>query len=266
VAAAGMSALLWSASARPHSRFVAGLFLFSFLALCPGAFFRPHYFILLLPVIAILIGVAVSSAADEVAEHFKPKRIVFTFIPILIFLVSFGYSIFNQREVYFSMNALDAFQETYGANVFVPAIEVAAYIEKHSPESARIAVLGSEPEIYFYAHRHSATGYLYMYSLIGHQKYLVRMREEMMHELEANHPDYLVYVDDDDSWGERANVPQAADFLAWVQRFRTENYEPVGVADILEQPEGAQTQYVWGHAAKTYVAQSSKVIYVLKRK
>jgi len=266
LAAAGLSALLWSPTARRHSGFVMGLLLFSFLALCPGAYFRPHYFILFLPVTAILAGAAVSSGTEKLAEHFTAVRTVFPLIPVVVFLVCFGSAIFNQREVYFSMDALDAFQETYGVNVFVPAMEVAAYIEKNTPESARIAVLGSEPEIYFYAHRHSATGYLYMYSLIGHQKYITRMREEMMSELEANRPEYLVYVDDDDSWGERDGVPQAAAFLAWVQQYRSQDYEAVGVADILGQPEGEQTLYVWGDAAKAYVVQSSKVIYVLKRK
>jgi 4-amino-4-deoxy-L-arabinose transferase-like glycosyltransferase len=263
LAAAGMRALLWSPSTSRHKAFVAGLFLFSFLALCPGAYFRPHYFVLLLPVIAILAGVAVSSATERLSESPNPRVV---FLPVLVFLVSFGYAILEQRQPYFSMNALEVFQATYGVNAFVPAMQVANYIEKNSPEGARIAVLGSEPEIYFYAHRHSATGYLYMYSLIGRQKYTTRMREEMMRELEANRPDYLVYVDVWDSWGDREGVPQAAAFLARLQQYRNENYEPVGVADILEQPQGEQTRYVWGEAAKTYGAQSAKVIDVLKRK
>jgi uncharacterized membrane protein len=264
LAAIGMSALLWSSSAHQLKRFITGLFMFSFLALCPGAYFRPHYFVLLLPVIAILVGVAVHSATERLAERSKPASTVI--IPVLIFVASLGYAIFQQRQVYFSMEPLEVFQTTYGVNnAFVPAREVANYIKTNSPETARIAVLGSEPEIYFYAHRHSATGYIYMYSLIGRQKYTARMREEMMHELEANQPDYLVYVDVWDSWGERNGMPQAARFLEWLHDFRSKNYEPVGVADILERSGRDQTQYIWGDYAKTYVATSSQVIYVLKR-
>jgi hypothetical protein len=92
------------------------------------------------------------------------------------------------------------------------------------------------------------------------------MREEMMHELETNQPDYLIYVDVWDSWGERNGMPQAAGFLEWLQDFRTKNYERVGVADILEHSGKDQTQYIWGDNARTYVTKSSQVIYLLKKK
>jgi len=45
-------------------------------------------------------------------------------------------------------------------------------------------VLGSEPQIYFYSGRRSATGYLYMYSLTEEQKYALRMQKEMIGEIE----------------------------------------------------------------------------------
>jgi hypothetical protein len=257
--AVGMSALLWSWSARKQARFVGGLFLFSFLALCPGGYFRPHYFVLLLPVTAILVGVAVSSATEKLIEHSKPAYLVV--IPVLVFLASLGYTIFQQRQAYFSMDSLAVFRATYPTGPFVPAMEVAGYVKENSPKTARIAVLGSEPEIYFYAQRHSATGYIYMYSLIGRQKYTTGMREDMIRQLETNPPDYLAYVDVWDSWGDRDGVPQAAVFLSWMREYMDEKYQRVGVADI-----GDQTQYAWGEAAKTYMPQSTRVIYVLKRR
>ena len=39
-------------------------------------------------------------------------------------------------------------------------------------------MLGSEPEILFYARRRSATGYLYAYSLTEEQKYAATMQQE----------------------------------------------------------------------------------------
>lgn len=259
LAAFGISAFFWSEKARAHSHFMAGLFLFSLLSLCPGAYFRPHYFILLLPVTAMLAGIGVSSATGKLTESSKSRYLVF--LPGLVFLAALGCAIFQQRQVYFRMDTREAFQSAYGISPFLPAKEVADYVRENSPETARIAVIGSEPEIYFYAHRHSATGYIYMYSLIGRQKFTTPMRAEMMDELETNHPDYLIYVDTWDSWGEREGAPQAADFLAWLKTYMGERFEQVGVADI-----GDPTQYVWGEAAKTYHPESSKVIYVLKRR
>jgi len=44
--------------------------------------------------------------------------------------------------------------------------------------------IGSEPEIYFYAQRHSATGYIYTYALMEEHKYAHAMPEEMEREIE----------------------------------------------------------------------------------
>ena len=82
-----------------------------------------------------------------------------------------------------------------------------------------------------------------------------------MRELEENRPDYLVYVDVWDSWGDRSGGPLLADFLARLQEYRNQNFERVGIVDI-----GEPTDYLWDDAAKTYVPNSSKVIYLFKRK
>ncbi len=259
LAAVGVSALIWSVSGRKHSGFIVLLFLFSFLSLCPGAFFRPHYFVLLLPVIAILAGVGVTAATEVLAEHRRYSR--FVLVPVVVFLLGCAYGIVQQRGVYFSMTPDEIVQTTYGENAFVPAVQVAEYIRKNSAEDVRIAVLGSEPEIYFYAHRHSATGYIYMYSLIGHQKYVDRMREEFEQELEVNRPDYLVYVDILDSWGERSGVPGAAGFLTWIEEFKDRNYERVGVVNV-----GGPSKFVWGDPARNFAPEGTGAIYVLKRK
>ncbi len=259
LAAVGMSAPFWSPGVRRQAPFLIGLFLCSFLALCPGAYFRPHYFILLLPAAAILVGVAVSSATEEIARTREYSSLAI--IPVLVFAASFGYAVVHQRQSYFSMDPIAVFQTTYPDSPFVPAVRVADYIKENSSETTRIAVVGSEPEIYFYARRHSAIGYLYMYSLVVRQKYTIRMREEMMRELETNRPEYLVYVDVWDSWGERQGGPELAAFLSRLREFMDQSYDKVGVLDI-----GNMASDVWGDAAKSYQPHSSKMMYVLKRR
>jgi len=259
LAAIGLSALFWNPDSRRQSRFLIAFFACSFLALCPGAYFRPHYFILLLPAIALLGGVAVSAVADKLVA--SDMRRYAAAIPLLIFLICAAISVFRQRQAYFELTPDQVVEQIYGNNAFVPAVKVADYVREHSPESARVAVLGSEPEIYFYAQRHSATGYLYMYSLIVHHKYTARMRDEMMRELETNRPLYVVYVDVWDDWSGPEGGPELAEFLPRLHAFMDRSYEVVGVADI-----GEQTEYVWDGAAQDYKPRSSKVIYVLRRK
>jgi len=259
LAGIGLTTLWWNPVARRHRRFLLLLFTCSFLSLCPGAYFRPHYFILFLPIIALLAGIAVNSCAERQPSTRGVKYR--TLIPCFVFLGCFAFSILLQRQTYFELAPDAVVREIYGDNAFVPAVKVAAYIRQHSAENARIAVLGSEPEIYFYAHRHSATGYLYMYSLIVHHKYTALMRRQMMQELAANQPAYVVYVDVWDDWGGPEGGPELQEFLPQLHAFMDRSYEVVGLADI-----GAETPYVWGADAQNYRPSSSKVIYVLKRK
>jgi len=63
------------------------------------------------------------------------------------------------------MSPVKASACTYGENPFLQAQTGARYLREHPPPQASLAVLGSEPEIYFHAHCHSATGYIYTYGL-----------------------------------------------------------------------------------------------------
>lgn len=270
LAAAGLTAFWWNASARKHRAFVCGFLFLSFLSLCPGGYFRPHYFVLLLPVTAMLVGVVVSSGYEALERHSRRERFASVPVIVFIFVLAFGISIFIQRREYFTLSPGQVFASTYGAdNPFVPALEIGQYLKNAAMPDARIAVLGSEPEIYFYAQHYSATGYLYMYSLIVRHKYTAQMQAEMLRELESNRPEFLVYVDVRDSWGERKGMPQAAAFLDRLSQFREQNYEQVGVAEIgdphqISDPD--EIRYVWGDAAKNYAPHSRDAIYVLRRK
>ncbi len=247
LAAVGLTAIFWNVAARRQSRFLILFPVCSFLAICPGAYFRPHYFILVLPAVAILAGVGLCSLAE-----LWGKRSAIIALIVLIFCVAI--SVYRQRKEYFFLSPADVVREIYGDNAFIPAVAAADYVREHSPEDAKIAVLGSEPEIYFYAHRHSATGYLYMYSLIVHHKYTARMRDEMMQELEANRPLYVVYVDVWDDWGGREGGPQLEEFLPRLREFMDRSYEEVSA--IGEQPR----------EAGGYQPRSVTMIHVLRRR
>ena len=63
-----------------------------------------------------------------------------------------------------------------------------------------IAVLGSEPEVFFDAQRRSATGYIYTYGLMEAQPLAESMQEEMINEVERSKPRFIVVVDVRFSW------------------------------------------------------------------
>jgi len=94
----------------------------------------------------------------------------------------------------------------YPESPFAESIRIAEYLRQHTSRSDTIAVLGSEPEIYFYSNRHSATGYVYAYGLMETSEVCSQMQEEMIREIERARPKFLVSVVMPDSWRQTAGI------------------------------------------------------------
>lgn len=221
----GLTTLLWCSRARSYGVFT-GLFLFfSILAVCPGLYFREHYFILMLPALSLLVGLAVSCATDKLSAR-RPSTAL-SAVPILLFLAAFAWTIYGQREVFFQMTPLEVSRSIYGANPFPEALDLARLVRSQTPPGTPLAIVGSEPEIFFYSDRPSATGYIYTYELMEPQKYAAVMQSEMIAEIEKARPQLLLYVDVPLSW-----LPQdGADMYIfdWLRTYLVQNYRLLAV-------------------------------------
>lgn len=214
IAALGLGFLFWKPENRTRAAFILAFLIFSFATACPGLLFREHYFIPLLPAIALLAGVAFQSARSLVRNP----------AIYLIFAAAVVYPFFDQRQLYFSMTPAQAAREIWGdENPFPEAIAAASYIRTRTAPDTAIAVLGSEPEIYFYARRHSATPYIYMYGLMEPQPYALKMQEDVIRDLEAVRPPYIVDADSPKSWLVREN--SSTHILDWWDEYRSQHYE-----------------------------------------
>jgi len=243
LAAAGLVLIWRKRENRGAAAFATAFLLFSFLALCPGLFFREHYFVLVLPAVALLAGASV-----------RHRAMYWVFGAALV--LSLGL----QRDFLFRLSPLEACRELYGRNPFPEAIPVADYIRAHSEKDARIAVVGSEPEIYFYAHRRSATSYIYMYGLMEAQPYALTMQNEMIGEVETAAPEYVVQVSGEASWLQDEHSPTR--IFDWWYKYGAQHYRLVGIADIISEK---RTEYRWAGAAEAYQPQSSYFLAVYRR-
>jgi len=260
LAAAGGLVALWVGRWHTSTRVViTGLLVTAFLAVCPGLFFREHYFIVMLPAVALLVGVAVESLERLVGRVAPPTVTRATAVVTLVGVIG-AYGV-TERRYLFAMPAAEISRSRYGTNPFVEAPVVAAYLRQHTGEGDRIAVLGSEPQIYFLSGRRSATGYIYTYPLVELQPFARRMQEEMRREIEAAHPAYVVFVKTRASWLARPGSDQW--IIGWGLRYLGQCYDLVGIADV--SPSGA-SRYVWEKAAVTYRPVSDSVLYVFRRK
>jgi hypothetical protein len=104
-------------------------------------------------------------------------------------------------------------------------------LRDHSSPSDTIAILGSEPQIYFYSSRHSATGYIYTYALMEAQSYARQMQEEMISEIELARPRYLISVAIGASWSGDSDSEQL--ILTWANEYLNQHYKVVGFVNTL---------------------------------
>jgi hypothetical protein len=253
----GMAAFLWDRKLKPHSIFILGLLAFSFLAVSAGFYYRGHYFIVLYPALALLTGAAVSSGTDLLRKLNLPR--VLTIAPVLVFVTAFANALYAERAVYFEETDYQACREIYGTSPFPEAVAIADYIRANSDQAARVAVFGSEPEIYFYAQRHSATGYIYTYPLTEEQTYASTMQSEFIREVEATAPEFVVYVLMDRSWLRHARTDDH--IFRWADAYTRDHYSLVGVAD-----GGANHDiYRWGADARSYRPRRPEVVLVYRR-
>src|SRR5207248_10657277 len=91
----------------------------------------------------------------------------------------------------------------------------------------RLVVLGSEPEIYFYSGRQSATGFIYMYPLMEQQRFALQMQRQMIEEVEANRPGFVVWVWTPMSWRVAARSERL--LFQWADQYLNDNNRPVGI-------------------------------------
>ena len=233
--------------ARPegaHRGFLPLFALFSFLAICPGFHFRPHYFLLIVPAAALLFGGAVEACARYGhARRLPSGRFGFAIAVGMIPLVA---AIVENRDFLFEMSAREISRQLYGGNPFPESLEIADYIRRHSGPQDRLVVLGSEPQIYFYAHRRSVTGHVYMYPMMEYHALAPGMQEEMIRDIERSRPAWIVWVRVPMSWTVRPNSHRK--ILTWADRYCRRYYRLEGLVDIVAAD---RTAYYWGQQART---------------
>ena len=221
----GALMMWWDERLDANRRFlITALFLFSLASISVGFYFRQHYFILMLPVLAVLIGVAVSRSVlllrgDQSVELFLALGVM------MVAVIATGAVLIGNGAVWFTLTPKKAVEDIYGSTVFGDTRDAAELIRANTPPGARIAVIGSEPEIYFYSGRRSATGHIYTYALMELHPYALTMQEEMIRQIEEAKPEYVVFVQNHFSWLTRQESEMK--IFTWWQTYWRQNLELV---------------------------------------
>jgi hypothetical protein len=242
----GLAAPLWSRDGRAHGGFVACFFLFSWLAVCPGLYFRPHYFVLVLPAAALCVGIGVSAVRQSLLERRFGGLVLW--LPALCFAVVFLVSVRGQYKTYFRLDPVALNRKIFDRDPFLEAVAAGSYIKAHSAEQDTIGLFGSEPEICFYAGRHCASSYLYTYPLLEKQKYAEQMRSDMLQQVQDARPRFVVYADVARSLGTPATLEENRAFLETAWGYAHRDYELVEQVAVR-----GDAGHLWGDQPYLYV-------------
>jgi 4-amino-4-deoxy-L-arabinose transferase-like glycosyltransferase len=286
----GFVLVIRARDAKVQSWFLVAYTAFSFLCLCPGFFFRDHYFIVWLPALAICGGFAGSrwldfvgkwrpggqargsagqkpagkarrSRASKAADLRPAQPGIMVWPAAAILLAAAAVGVWQEGDFFFRWTPTQACRGEYGLNPFLESTVIADYLGRHTTPDQRVAVIGSEPQIYFYAKRKAATGHIYCYPLVERQPFAAQMQRELCRQVEAAMPEFLVFVHVESSWWAD---PASSRFLyQWASHYVQSYYRPVGLADIVSW---THTDYYWDARALTAHPRSPAYIAVYQRK
>ncbi len=220
--AAGGGLWLLASRRRRALAFVGSLAVGSALAVATGLHFFPHYYLLAAPAVALGVGAAVQALGAWRGPA----------LALLAGAAVLGFAVHSQRAYLFELDPILVSRTSFGANPFPESVEIARYLEAHTEPGDRIAVLGSEPQIYFLAKRRAATGYVYTYEMMREHPHVRELQTEMTREIEAALPRYVVMVNILASW-QPARLENPDRFLLdWAERFLGKRYRRVGLVEI----------------------------------
>jgi hypothetical protein len=134
-------------------------------------------------------------------------------------------------ETLFSKSPQEYTSHFYSGNPFNEAIILGDFIRQRTRPNEEIAVFGSEAEIYFYAQRKSATGYLFMYEIVKKHSYTELWRGELLDQISKNKPKMIVWVNNPLSW-----LPESEDLINPIINGLNKqivNYHPVLIMDMI---------------------------------
>ncbi|HET9856248.1 MAG TPA: glycosyltransferase family 39 protein [Chthoniobacterales bacterium] len=189
-AAAGLIALIVAGKGK-WFLFFAGWLITSMIGVSASGYFFPHYFQQLLPPLALtgVLGAQWLSELRPWRSSWIPRALFGLLLVVLPLKVLWPF--------WFSYTPADAVRTIYPGNFFAEMPEFAARIAQVTSPEQRVFVFGAEPELLFYAHRVSATRYIFLFPLFGPYRNAREKQIAAADEIQRATPAAAIYVPND---------------------------------------------------------------------
>jgi len=164
----------------------------SFVGVSFGFYFRPHYFLQQLPSLCALVGVAAGGAVSWAVSH-RHEALGWVLVALSCGLIV-APVVYGNRSALFADDVFARSRDIYGNNPFPESLEIARYIERTSRPDESIYIVGSEPQIFFYSRRRSATRYIFFYPMTSGSPEAAERQRATSREVATRRPRYLIWM------------------------------------------------------------------------
>ncbi len=236
------------------------LLFFSCATVFPGYYFYGHYWIQIIPGLAIIAGLTFHIFGILLARFTSIKSPRPFYIYIGIFVIASLFHINRLKSYYFHPNYEKVMRNVYGSNPFPEAMEIGNYINNHSKPDDQIVLLGSEPQIYFYTKKKCPSRHAYFAAVVDNTPESPVWQKEFIRDVEKARPEFVVFFNHPIS----LFVQQGADqtIFSWFNEYVSKGYKLIG---IVEMADGQQSVYTWNEALVNFSPRTQNLIYIYQK-
>jgi 4-amino-4-deoxy-L-arabinose transferase-like glycosyltransferase len=245
----------WSAE---NKVFTVLLAIFGFISLSVGFHYYPHYFVVLLPAISLGVGLAFHFTY-RILSRFT-QNTIFTYPAMIFAFILLFYKQYTPQKNYFTKTKkADIVRQVYGTNPFQESYILGNKIKSMSKSGDSILVLGSEPELLFYAKLPTISQHMHYYQLVDGGPQNDSLQTELITKVEKSKPRFLVFARSGFSWLVKDPNNQ---LFQWVNKL-FQSYNLKGVINIYKNNP---SEYYWDAEATQDKVGSEDVLFFFELK
>jgi hypothetical protein len=206
------------------------LWVLSFVAVSAGWYYRPHYWQLMFPAVALVTAYMLQKDSWQIFSYVLTKNRLLLIVFISTLLTQPCYFFFYSNE----HNA----RKMYFFDYLTDVRRFSEFLEQHIAKNERLAQFSCEPQVWFYANREGASGYIYNYPLIENQPYADSMTNNYIRETEKTNPKWFLYSKFSKLEENKKTIKQIDD---WFENY-TKNYE---IKSVLYATGNGHAEWNW---------------------
>lgn len=234
----------------------------SFLTIVPGYYFYGHYWIQMIPGVAILSGMTFYFALEALGSWFPKLKNQLKYAYLGIFGILAFLHVQKNKSYYFNPNYTMIMRQTYGNNPFPETMDIANFLNQRMKPQDQLAVFGSEPELFIYTNKMSPTRHIFFSTIVASIPAHKEFQREFVKEVEAAKPKYFVFYRHSVSLLVQPNTDQYV--FEWANKYLADNYKVIGLVDM---PDGQLSgTNVFDETVNTYQPKGQNVIFIFERK